>query len=204
MHWDPANSIKELAWAVDTFDHPGAEELCDALINSARSGETVFPENDARKALGILRRKRYFDLLQRVAEELIENGQNAAVVQRQYAQALIDQGQLTVAASLLRQLAEDTRGDSVEHAEARGLLGRVYRLGSGHQRATTRTAALPAQAAVRRRLEERLIDHRRKLLPQVSPLRHNLLHHEHRQAAFRINQICRPVRAPPAVAADTR
>src|SRR5687767_7403810 len=127
MNWEPSHSLKDLQRAVDTFDHPAAAELCDALIDSARSGTNVFPEGAAREALAILRRKRYFDLLQSVAEALIENGQTAPVVQRQYAQALIDQGQLTVAASLLRELGEETRKDPVEHAEARGLLGRVYK-----------------------------------------------------------------------------
>jgi len=126
MEWDAKNSVTELQRVVDAFDRPAAEELCDALIASTRS-EGLCPEKDAKNVLGILRRKRYFDLLQRVAEALIESGQDAPVVQRQYAQALIDQGQLTVAARFLRQLVEDTRGHAGEHAEARGLLGRVYK-----------------------------------------------------------------------------
>ena len=68
MNWDPKTSVKELERVVDSFDHPAAEKLCESLIDSVRSAKTVLPDRDAHDVLDILRAKRYFDLLERVAE----------------------------------------------------------------------------------------------------------------------------------------
>src|SRR5262249_13150371 len=66
--------------------------------------------------------------MERVAEALLFTSQDDAQIRRQYAQALIDQRKLTAAVYVLESLAERTASlDPREHAEARGLLGRVYK-----------------------------------------------------------------------------
>jgi S1-C subfamily serine protease len=81
----------------------------------------------AKAVLDALRRDRYFALMQRVADALIRFGSDSPAVQRQYAQALIDCGQLVPAVELLDGLVRRTRDESEEHAEALGLLGRAHK-----------------------------------------------------------------------------
>jgi hypothetical protein len=65
--------------------------------------------------------------MQQVADELIQAGQRAPQIRRQYAQALLDAGNITAALEALRALLADTAGDGSEQAEARGLVGRAYK-----------------------------------------------------------------------------
>jgi V8-like Glu-specific endopeptidase len=85
-----------------------------------------------RTALGALRNKRYFDLMDRLASAALAAGQRDAQVRRQYAQGLIDGGKIGPAIALLHDLATDTSSSGAtpsakEHAEARGLLGRAFK-----------------------------------------------------------------------------
>lgn len=63
----------------------------------------------------------------RVADVLIQTDHRAPVIRRQYAQALIEQGQTALAAELLHRLLPDTQFNLKENGEARGLLGRAAR-----------------------------------------------------------------------------
>src|SRR5262249_34657323 len=79
-----------------------------------------------KRILGMLRSRRQLDVLAAVAEALLESGQRTAVVQRQYAQALIDLGYLTPAERMLESLIPEVKGKAEEH-EARGLIGRIHK-----------------------------------------------------------------------------
>lgn len=127
MSWSPEIFLQSLEAAVDSFDRPGAAALCDELVADLRRSDEIYPKEPAIKVLDTLRRKCYFDLMQRVADALIRSGQAAPKVRRQYAQSLIDQDNLTAALSALEALAADTAEDPGENAEARGLIGRVYK-----------------------------------------------------------------------------
>ena len=130
MSWDNDRYENNLAAAVDKFDRPAVEGLCEQLILQLRSMGKPYSPKSAKKILGTLQRKRYFDLLQRVADAFQQNGLRAPRVRRQYAQALLDQGGLSAALPFLEKLVADTDGeleDAAENSEARGLLGRAYK-----------------------------------------------------------------------------
>ena len=132
MKLKPKKFTADLREAVDSFDRDAAAGLCDKLILHVRERDDVYPAKHAKTVLGLLRGKRYFDLMQKVADALIQNGQTDARVRRQYAQSQLDQGNLTAAISTLENLSNETapkgaHPNAEEYAEARGLLGRAYK-----------------------------------------------------------------------------
>jgi hypothetical protein len=118
----------ELKKAARTFDHQRVSELCNDIVAAIDRGETV-PVAAAKSVLGTLRKKRYFLPIRQIAEALLQGGQTAAIVRKQYCQALIDTGQIAAAIGILEGLVAETQrtGDAAENAEARGLLGRAYK-----------------------------------------------------------------------------
>jgi hypothetical protein len=124
---NPRSFEKELKVAVGTFDRQRAEELCDKLAVHLRSRAKPYPFKESKSILGILRRKRYFDLILKVADILIQTGQNEANIRRQYAQALLDLGHITAGLDVLKVLEHDClkEKNDAELAEARGLMGRA-------------------------------------------------------------------------------
>ena len=130
MAWDAQHFGHEFAAAIDRFDRPETQRLCSALIAHLRSSVEPYEEATAKTILGHLRRKRYFDLLQQVADAFLQTGQAAPRIRRQYAQALLEQGGLSAAVPFLEALARETEGDpdqAFENAEAKGLLGRAFK-----------------------------------------------------------------------------
>lgn len=127
MTWSPGVTTDRLRQAVDAFDRPLVARLCEELIAYLGATDDGYPEPEARDILAALRRKRYFELMTRVADALVEAGADHPVVRRQYAQALLDQHHLVAALSVLGQLVTDTDGAPDEQVEARGLLGRAYK-----------------------------------------------------------------------------
>ena len=137
MEHDPVSFLSRLEEATRTFDRKTATALCDELIEVVEASDNPYPESPANKILGLLRAQTYFDLVERVAEALIEAGQTAPRVRRQLAQGLIDQGNLLAASDVLRDLTAEVdqqleqrpgnRRLLVEKSEAQGLLGRQYK-----------------------------------------------------------------------------
>jgi hypothetical protein len=119
--------IERLKQAVETFDRRSAEDLCQELVESLNHVSEPFPEKQAKTILGLLRRKRHFDLMQQAADAFIQSGQDALQIRRQYAQALLDQGNITAALNVLNELMAASTSDPGENAEARGLVGRAYK-----------------------------------------------------------------------------
>jgi S1-C subfamily serine protease len=147
MSWDQADFLARLAAAVERFDREEATRLTGELIAALDQDATVEPKA-ARTILQSLRRKCFFDLMERAAGALRRGGQDEPQIRRQYAQALADQGKALPAIDALEALAARTEpgspthptdpadpaspgaqlaGDPAENAEARGLLGRVYK-----------------------------------------------------------------------------
>ncbi|MEM6673407.1 MAG: serine protease [Planctomycetota bacterium] len=124
---NPVNFTVALERAVDAMDRTRATEVCALLVHHVRQRSEPYPLDHAKKVLGLLRRKRYFDLATRVAEAVIQTGQDAPRIRREYAQALLDQGLLIAGESVLMGLERDlAEGDDDEELrEARGLLGRA-------------------------------------------------------------------------------
>lgn len=126
MSWDQKDFLARLTAAVDAFDRERTAELCEELVQRIEQGEEL-QEGIGRKALAALRRKCYFDLMEEVADALRRAGFDDNQVRRQYAQALIDQEKISAAVYVLELLESRTADDAGENAEARGLLGRVYK-----------------------------------------------------------------------------
>lgn len=127
MMWKPKEFRAELDRAVAAYDRDRVSDLCDRLIKHLRETEQPYDRKEAGRVLDVLRRKRYFDLMQHVADVLIQSGQDASKIRRQYAQSQLDLGNVTAAIWTLNQLVLDTADDEEENAEARGLLGRAYK-----------------------------------------------------------------------------
>jgi hypothetical protein len=128
MAWDDVSQIvSRLSEYLSSFDWDSAESLCMELIARLDNAEQSFPAPDAKEILARLRRKRRFRLMALVADALIRSGQSSPQVRRQYAQAMIDQGNLTAAEIVLKSLVNEEGTPQGEKAEARGLFGRIYK-----------------------------------------------------------------------------
>ena len=127
MAWDAIDFTRQLEACVNAFDRPGAAALCNRLVDHLIGGSKAYPPKEAEKVLDKLRRKRFFDLMQDVGDAFIQTERSTPKIWRQYAQCLIDQGNLTAALCVLNQLVVQTAEDPTENAEARGLVGRVYK-----------------------------------------------------------------------------
>lgn len=150
MAWDRQTSPRELNAAVEALDQPRVAALCAALMEHLHAEESPYPTVAARTLLHMLRRKRHFALLQQVADAFIQSGSSDPTIQRQYAQALLDQGILEAAVAVLKHLLEQTAGTGNEDSEARGLLGRAYK--------QMYIATAPKARERRRQFLERAID----------------------------------------------
>ena len=124
--WQDAPDVVDgLVAALRSFDWTTAEGICEGLVSRINDAPEPFPEKHARLVLNQLRRKRQTALMARVADALIGNGRGEAEIQRQYAQALIEQANLNAAEGILKALSSDSAVPQRETAEARGLLGRI-------------------------------------------------------------------------------
>jgi S1-C subfamily serine protease len=151
--WDERAQVQALTDAVERFDREGAAQCCNELIGAVHQGERPRVEA-AKTVLQTLRRKCYFDLMERVIEALRLADVDQNQIRRQYAQALIDQGKIPAALDSIELLMARTADDPAEHAEARGLLGRAYKqlyvdaVNADAQHARLRTSQLNIQRAV--------------------------------------------------------
>ncbi len=132
MNWQTAELNEALSNATEEFNQVKVSELCHNLIEHLCERENPYPLADAKRILGMLRARRYFDLMQSVGDALIQNGQNAPIICRLYAQSQLDKGNLTAAINTLKILEQETasgglHSDPNEYAEIRGLLGRAYK-----------------------------------------------------------------------------
>ena len=114
---------------VEEYDRPGVEALCSILISHLRRRHDEYPKADARPILKNLRKNRYFDLMQKVADAMLQSGQDDPSVRTLYAQALLDQSVLTAAITVLDKLKKDTDGNppGEDYLETCGLIGRGYK-----------------------------------------------------------------------------
>ncbi len=81
----------------------GLPAICNEIIERIKKSEDKIPENTAKRLMVSFRRKRRFTLMRQLADEIIRSGVRAPQVRRQYAQALIDDGQLDEAESVLKR-----------------------------------------------------------------------------------------------------
>jgi len=127
MSLKPERFREQLKEAVDKNDELEINLTCDDLVDYILSSETAFPARFAADILQTLRQRKFYDYMRQVADALIITGQDEPRIWRQYAQLMIDQGNISPAIQLLNQLIAQTENNSPEHAEARGLMGRAYK-----------------------------------------------------------------------------
>jgi hypothetical protein len=158
MAWDPEQSERQLLDAIEALNRPRVAELCNELIAHVQSEEEPYELKRTARILSALRGKRHFVLLQLVADAFIQAGRDDPGIRRQYAQALLDQGNLSAAVAVLDRLVADTAQNEHENGEARGLLGRAYK--------QMYIAAESGPAARRKRFLERAIAQYRDVYEQ--------------------------------------
>ncbi|HEU4432098.1 MAG TPA: serine protease [Pyrinomonadaceae bacterium] len=127
MSWDDPDLQSRFAEALNRFKWGEVAELCEETVARIRSESSPMDERFARQLLYLLRRKRQFASMVQLAEAIVRSGLDSLAVQRQYAQALVDQGLFTPAEMLARSVAQKAPENSLDYNEARALLGRIYK-----------------------------------------------------------------------------
>lgn len=106
-----------------------------AAENDAAATDRVADEShgdataeDTRTILEGLRKRRHFGAMAAFAERALQRGQDGSYVRRQYAQAMIERGELHPAIRWLEHsLPRIAASDKKERSEALGLLGRAHK-----------------------------------------------------------------------------
>jgi len=125
--WKPDEFQQELDTALEECDYEECSDLCKKLVEHLHSSVDGYPLDSAKSVLSSLRRKRYFDLMAFVADTMLRADLTDPQIQRQYAQALLDQGNIYPALSMLQNLLADQNLSKREREEAQGLIGRAYK-----------------------------------------------------------------------------
>ncbi|SEN38962.1 Trypsin-like peptidase domain-containing protein [Nitrosospira multiformis] len=118
---DAAEFLTELALALREYRYLDIRDLTDRIDPSG------FTLSQIKKTLALMRRKRRFADMERVASIFIASGHSHPVIRRQWAQALLDQNRITQALRALEDLSAKHGNDPVEGPEIRGLIGRAYK-----------------------------------------------------------------------------
>ena len=121
--------VADLTSSAARLDRAQTQALSQQLVQALAAGNAA-DIGKAQAALDLLRSRRFFAEMLTVADALRGLGQDSPKIRRLYAQGLIEEGKLSAALDLLQALVRDTaqdRKDAGENAEARGLIGRVYK-----------------------------------------------------------------------------
>ncbi|UEM01763.1 TRAFs-binding domain-containing protein [Skermanella rosea] len=124
---DLPEMVDDVLDAARNLDAARLDEAAETLVAHLRRQSDPPAMPLVKRVLGELRRWRHFGTLQRFADAMIRMGCDSHLVYRQYAQALIDRGELIPALDLLKRLEERARNDGDEYPETCGLLGRTYK-----------------------------------------------------------------------------
>ncbi len=127
LGWNEEVFSASLRQAVSRLDYHRAEELCTFFEQHAKTRPYSYSEEAALEDLKILRKKRYFELIRRLATAQRHTGTDHAQIRRQYAQALIEQGDFSRALGILTGIVRDSGAPAREVVEAKGLIGRAYK-----------------------------------------------------------------------------
>jgi len=118
------NKLKEAA----VQDNPDVlEGACQNVEGQMKREQDTIAANLAHEALDALRSSRRFDQLGRMADAFLIDGREDTKVQRQYAQALIENGQTMPAIHMLEGVIAKKKGSKAELDDARGVLGRAWK-----------------------------------------------------------------------------
>jgi endonuclease G len=125
--WSEPLFSQFLKAAVDRHDYNRGDALVFAFERHLATTSKPYSVPHARTDLAALRKKRQFALMRRYAAATIAAATTDLRVRRQYAQALIELGELRAAVSVLEGVIAGAPVGDPESYEARGLLGRVYK-----------------------------------------------------------------------------
>lgn len=103
------------------------EGACQDVEGQMRREPETIAASLAHEALDALRSSRRFDQLGRMADAFMIDGCDDTKVNRQYAQALIENGQTLPAIRMLEGLIAEKDGSKAELDDARGVLGRAWK-----------------------------------------------------------------------------
>jgi hypothetical protein len=122
-------ALDRLVAALNDDDRPATDALCAGLSQRlAAPGPTISESPTvAKRVLFLLRKKRYFDAVQQIADAFLQAGTDTPAVRREYAQALIDQGMFGAAQALLGDLKARSDLTEVDKSEVSGLQGRLFK-----------------------------------------------------------------------------
>lgn len=132
MAWNPVVDLERLQGALKRFDKTAVQSFCEELLARVFGSAEPYPALAGTKLLTLLRKRRFFECMQRLADAFIQTGaaqgNDGLALRRLYAQALLDQGHFTAAQQTLDKLVADAqRVSAKESAEAQGLVGRLYK-----------------------------------------------------------------------------
>lgn len=130
MPLDKNDFLVRLDNALKNSDRCEIEVLCAKLLEDFHSPDTVPDEQFAVNVLASLQRKRCFKQLSKVADACIQKNIKTVKIRRQYAQSLIENGDLSTALDCLNSLIldiENSKAHKFEHTEAKGLIGRIHK-----------------------------------------------------------------------------
>jgi hypothetical protein len=117
----PEEYLAEVKKALDEYRFADVPILTDGIDPSE------FQDRQIKKILALIRRKRLFAELERVASLFALGGKGGPAARRQWAQALLDQNRISPALSALKTLIAEIKEDPVEGPEVQGLIGRAYK-----------------------------------------------------------------------------
>ena len=125
--WDIDRFVGELQHSLDARDGNALAGLLDALERELHTRSEPFLEQDADEILERIQRSRQFAAAQSAAEAFIRGGVNHPRLRLVYARSLIEQGNATVALSILPALVSETAKEPAIHTPARMLIGRIFK-----------------------------------------------------------------------------
>jgi V8-like Glu-specific endopeptidase/tetratricopeptide (TPR) repeat protein len=119
--------VDRLKTAADIDDEDILAGACDDLVGQLKREPDTITAKLAHKSLDALRGSRRFEHMGKLAEAFIADGCEDAQVQRQYAQALVENGQTLPAIRMLEGVIADKNTPKAEWADAKGVLGRAWK-----------------------------------------------------------------------------
>jgi hypothetical protein len=123
--WQIDAFLDQLSKAASPHDTEGLSGLIERLEVELDRAEH-FPEGQADQILTALWRLRQFAAMQRVAEAFLRAGLSHPQLRLDYASSLVEQGNPTLALSMLQSLATETTTEAL-NSEIRTVIGGIYR-----------------------------------------------------------------------------
>jgi hypothetical protein len=119
--------IADLRQAATEMNVDRSREITDRIVRAFTRDPAAVSDEQVLAAAKVLRRKRLLPHLERLVEAYLKNVRRTPLLRTLYAQALVDQDQLTAALAVLLQLLDEAPADPQAVEEARGLVGRVHK-----------------------------------------------------------------------------